>query len=180
MAPRARGRNRHDTRIGFSLSHPPCEDCVPVVAEHARRERLNRWRTLHTIRAYGGRRRDDTEDRHQDAGPGLRNRLWRTLRASVASSPPPPSHTVPRMRFRIPRSRCVAPRRFRRRNRAAPRSESADYSPASLMLHPLDWEDVELALASGNAGHLSYMPNRARPTALTASAGPLTTTRAAR
>ncbi len=71
----ARGRNRHDTRIGFSLSHPPCEDCVPVVAEHARRERPNRWRTLHTIRAYGGRRRDDTEDRHQDAGPGLRNRL---------------------------------------------------------------------------------------------------------
>jgi hypothetical protein len=30
------------------------------------------------------------------------------------------------------------------------------------------------------AGHLPYMPNRARRTALTASAGPLTSTRAAR
>ena len=51
---------------------------------------------------------------------------------------------------------------------------------ASLAGAPLDWEDVELTLASSNAGHLSYMPNRARPTALTASAGPLTSTCAAR
>lgn len=39
--------------------------------------------------------------------------------------------------------------------------EAAGYSPGSLVLHPTDWEDVELALASSNAIEhmsLSYDP----------------------
>lgn len=42
-------------QIGFTLSHPPCEVCVPVVAEHGTRDRPNGWRTLHKVNTGGWR-----------------------------------------------------------------------------------------------------------------------------
>jgi hypothetical protein len=73
--------------------------------------------------------------------------------------------------------------------------EVAGYTAGSIVLHPatgrasssrIDGRAIAKVCGSrslepgSGAGHLPYMPNRARRTALTASAGPLTSTCAAR